>query len=211
MKIGLRVNKAIKDSFVCVDDATFEIGIGGGQIASALTTHEPNLSNHHSNFVLEGAEMIKIKQATKEGFIEMEEGGIFDASYPESNTRRGRCQENGTVSLTLTAQNNELYRIEKPIKIGNVSNDNSQAGSVYSTDGISQTLCAGVHGYSMGNIFTEYRIRKLTPLECFRLMGVTDSDGAKMLSVNSNSQCYRQAGNSIVVDVMAAMFKQLFN
>ena len=170
MKIGLRVNKAIKDSFVCVDDATFEIGIGGGQIASALTTHEPNLSNHHSNFVLEGAEMIKIKQATKEGFIEMEEGGVFDASYPESNTRRGRCQENGTVSPTLTAQNNELYRSEN-----------------------------------------QYRIRKLTPLECFRLMGVTDSDGVKMLSVNSNSQCYKQAGNSIVVDVMVAMFKQLFN
>lgn len=54
-----------------------------------------------------------------------------------------------------------------------------------------------------------YRIRKLTPLECFRLMGVTDVDAHKMLSVNSKTQCYKQAGNSIVVDVMCAMFRNL--
>jgi len=55
-----------------------------------------------------------------------------------------------------------------------------------------------------------YRIRKLTPRECFRLMGVSDCDADKMLAVNSNSQCYKQAGNSIVVDVMCAMFRKLF-
>lgn len=194
MKIGLRVNKAIKDSFVCVDDATFEIGIGGGQIASALTTHEPNLSNHHSNFVLEGAEMIKIKQATKEGFIEMEEGGVFDASYPESPT--------------ITAQNQELYRIEEKIIIGG-----EQKNQAVKKDVICTTLCSamGSGGGYVPMITERCRIRKLTPLECFRLMGVTDSDGEKMLSVNNNSQCYKQAGNSIVVDVMVAMFKQLFN
>lgn len=54
-----------------------------------------------------------------------------------------------------------------------------------------------------------YRIRKLTPLECFRLMGVTDEDAQKMMEVNSNTQCYKQAGNSIVVDVMCAMFRNL--
>lgn len=56
----------------------------------------------------------------------------------------------------------------------------------------------------------EYRIRKLTPLESFRLMGVTDEDANKMLAVNSNSQCYKQAGNSIVVDVLEAMMRNLF-
>lgn len=56
----------------------------------------------------------------------------------------------------------------------------------------------------------QYRIRKLTPLECFRLMDVTDEDAKKMLEVNSNTQCYKQAGNSIVVGVMAAMFRKLF-
>jgi site-specific DNA-cytosine methylase len=56
----------------------------------------------------------------------------------------------------------------------------------------------------------EYRVRKLTPKECFRLMGVTDSDADKMIGVLSKSRCYQVAGNSIVVDVLAAIFSQLF-
>lgn len=55
----------------------------------------------------------------------------------------------------------------------------------------------------------QYRIRKLTPRECGRLMGVSDEDISKMEEVNSNSQLYKQFGNSIVVDVMCAMFKNL--
>lgn len=45
------------------------------------------------------------------------------------------------------------------------------------------------------------RIRKLTPKECFRLMGFDDEDYEKAASVNSNTQLYKQAGNSIVVAV----------
>jgi DNA (cytosine-5)-methyltransferase 1 len=53
------------------------------------------------------------------------------------------------------------------------------------------------------------RIRKLTPKECFRLMGFSDEDFAKAEAVNSNTQLYKQAGNSIVVDVIAHIFTQL--
>lgn len=52
-------------------------------------------------------------------------------------------------------------------------------------------------------------IRKLTPRECGRLMGVSDEDIDKMSTANSNTQLYKQFGNSIVVDVMCAMFKNL--
>lgn len=55
----------------------------------------------------------------------------------------------------------------------------------------------------------QYRIRKLTPRECGRLMGVSDDDISKMAAVNSNTQLYKQFGNSIVVDVMCAMFRNL--
>lgn len=55
----------------------------------------------------------------------------------------------------------------------------------------------------------QYRIRKLTPRECGRLMGVSDEDIDKMAAVNSNTQLYKQFGNSIVVDVMCAMFRNL--
>lgn len=55
----------------------------------------------------------------------------------------------------------------------------------------------------------KYRIRKLTPRECGRLMGVSDEDISKIAAVNSNTQLYKQFGNSIVVDVMCAMFENL--
>lgn len=54
------------------------------------------------------------------------------------------------------------------------------------------------------------RIRKLTPKECYRLMGFSDEDFEKAESVNSNTQLYKQAGNSIVKNVLMAIFYQLF-
>lgn len=116
-------------------------------------------------------ETVKIKQATKGGSAECEVGGVFDASYPNSTTRRGRVQDRGNICPTIMAQNQELCRVETTP--------------------------------------TSYRIRKLTPRECGRLMGVSDEDISKMAEVNSNTQLYKQFGNSIVVDVMCAMFRNL--
>lgn len=56
-----------------------------------------------------------------------------------------------------------------------------------------------------------YRIRKLTPKECWRLMGFTDEEFEKAAAVNSNTQLYKQAGNSIVVDVLVAIFSEMIN
>ena len=56
---------------------------------------------------------------------------------------------------------------------------------------------------------TDLRIRKLTPKECWRLMGFDDEDFEKASKVNSNTQLYKQAGNSIVVNVLEAIFDNL--
>lgn len=61
------------------------------------------------------------------------------------------------------------------------------------------------HCYSDG-----YRIRKLTPRECWRLMGVKDEQFDKLHDI-SNTQLYKLAGNSIVVDVLEAIFRNLFS
>lgn len=53
------------------------------------------------------------------------------------------------------------------------------------------------------------RIRKLTPKECYRLMGFDDIDHDRAAAVVSNSQLYKQAGNSIVVDVLENLFRGL--
>lgn len=54
------------------------------------------------------------------------------------------------------------------------------------------------------------RIRKLTPKECWRLQGFADDDFYKAEAVNSNAQLYKQAGNSIVVDVIEKIYEKLF-
>lgn len=74
-----------------------------------------------------------------------------------------------------------------------------------------QGMCNSLTTVQKDNLVMEkqYRIRKLTPRECGRLMGVSDENISKMAAVNSNTQLYKQFGNSIVVDVMCAMFKNL--
>jgi DNA (cytosine-5)-methyltransferase 1 len=55
-----------------------------------------------------------------------------------------------------------------------------------------------------------FRIRKLTPKECWRLMGFADEDIDNAIAVGmSNAQLYKQAGNSIVVNVLMAIFKEI--
>ena len=61
-----------------------------------------------------------------------------------------------------------------------------------------------------GNKLEDIRIRKLTPRECWRLMGISDEDFDKAQAVNSNSRLYTQAGNAIVVDVLEAIFTNMF-
>lgn len=101
--------------------------------------------------------------------------------------------------------------------------DNSQdhtfesANRVYDANGVCPALdtCGGgnLHKKVLVNerrteMAERYRIRKLTPKECFRLMGVHDEDYEKLTV--SDTQKYKQAGNSIVVDVLQAIFENMF-
>ena len=96
--------------------------------------------------------------------------------------------------------------------------DNSSSGGVkksteqrfeFNTRGISNTITT----VQKDNYLVEqtYRIRKLTPRECFRLMGLKDDDIDKIQETGiSNAQQYKMAGNSIVVNVLEAIFRNLF-
>ena len=88
-----------------------------------------------------------------------------------------------------------------------------EKGRVVDRDGIGYTLTAteykdplkiAEHGNTYG-----VRIRKLTPRECWRLMGFLDEEFDRVHGI-SNSQLYKQAGNSIVVNVLSALLSQLF-
>ena len=87
-----------------------------------------------------------------------------------------------------------------------------QGNRVYDSEAIAMALQAQPVGNAGGNSYlykTDYRIRKLTPKECAKLMKFSDEDANKMLEVNSNTQVYKQCGNSIVVSVLEAIFCQM--
>ena len=173
-------------------------------IANALTTVQKD-------------NMVLVRQATAKGYIEMELGGVADLSYPDSKVRRGRVQEGGMVCPTLLAGDSDICRIE-PSLVGGLGEKNSNGGTqyyqhdrVYDAESIAMAHQAQLAGGSYKYMVEEkmqYRIRKLTPKECFRLMGVKDEDYEKLTV--SNSQKYKQAGNSIVVDVLEAIFENMF-
>lgn len=180
----------------------------GIELEQTLEVNQNGTSNcltsvQKDNLVME---KVKIKQATKQGYIECEVGGVADFSYPDSETRRGRVQDNGNTCPTLTAESQDICRIEQ---VGQISSDNSQYGTVIGENGLCSTLQAGTHGYANSCIATQYRIRKLTPRECWRLMDFSDEDFEKAEEVNSNTQLYKQAGNSIVKNVLIAIFGQM--
>lgn len=102
----------------------------------------------------------------------------------------------------------------KIIQVGNIVStgnwDNPQRGRIYSANGLSPALNTVGGGGLEPKILEGIKIRKLTPLECWRLMGFDDEDFYKaQQSGVSNSQLYKQAGNSIVVDVLEKIFTEL--
>lgn len=73
----------------------------------------------------------------------------------------------------------------------------------------SRTILANKSNGGVGCIDTNLRIRKLTPRECFRLMGVKDEDYDKVAKNQSDSSLYHLAGDSIVANVLMAIFKEM--
>lgn len=132
-----------------------------------------------------------------------------DRTVGNPTEQRLEVNMQGTSNCLTSVQKDNLLLENNIQKVGQISSNGSQCGTVISDNGISANLVAGTHGYANSHIATQYRIRKLTPRECGRLMGVSDEDIDKMAAVNSNTQLYKQFGNSIVVDVMCAMFKNL--
>ena len=132
-----------------------------------------------------------------------------DRTTGSPTEQRLEANTQGTSNCLTSVQKDNLLLENNIQKVGQISSNGSQCGTVISDNGISANLVAGTHGYANSHIATQYRIRKLTPRECGRLMGVSDEDINKMAAVNSNTQLYKQFGNSIVVDVMCAMFRNL--
>ena len=137
-----------------------------------------------------------------------------DRANKRQNGRRFKTD--GEPMFTLTAQDRHGILIKEATKKGyaeaeigdsvNLSHPNSKTRRGRVGKQIANTLLTGE---SQGVVEPDFRIRKLTPRECWRLQGFPDWAFDKAQEVNSNNQLYKQAGNSVTVNVISAIAKEL--
>ncbi len=131
----------------------------------------------------------------------------------------GHLRRERTRRIFLLSGKNQSTSNQSVMKIGNINpSGNGMNGEVYQADGLAPTLTTNkgegqkiaINSYHENNHLSDgFRIRKLTPKECWRLQGFPDWTFDKAQEVNSNSQLYKQAGNSVTVNVIAAIAKEL--
>lgn len=174
-----------------------------------------------------GETKILIKNATKKGYLEAQEGDGVDISsrmeYHRGTVQKGKSQ----TLITMGGENNGVVVNMKT----QLCNDLVAQGKVKENDVIRHSyttsrmngemkdlkqnnLCPTLDtrcdclGVTVNNLFN-LAIRKLTPRECGRLMGVRDENITNMLKNQSDSSAYHCFGDSIVVDVLMAIFGEL--
>ena len=146
---------------------------------------------------------------------------VLTPNRVEKRQNGRRFKTNGEPMFTLTAQDQHGVLLEdKKLKIReattkgyaeagvgdsvNIANINSKTKRGRVGNQIANTLLASEQ---QGVVGSDYRIRRLTPRECWRLQGFPDSAFDKAQAVTSNSQLYKQAGNSVTVNVIAEIAK----
>lgn len=155
---------------------------------------------------------IPIREATKQGYAMAAVGDAVNFQFPESKTRRGRVGKQIANTLEASSINQGVVEAEEvrpvltPDRI-----EKRQNGRRFKEDGEeSFTLTAqDKHGIAIGQS-PKYRIRKLTPLECWRLQGFSDEAHQTVVGAGlSDSQRYKQAGNAVTVNVITAIGERL--
>ena len=135
----------------------------------------------------------------------------------ENNEQHLEPRRDGVTNTITSVQKDNYVAIKTANKIGyDYATDGDGIDLAYPDSktrrgrvghGVSKTLPTT----DSQGVLDGYRIRKLTPLECWRLMGFDDVDFEKAAKVNSSTQLYKQAGNSIVVNVLEAILKEILD
>ena len=194
-------------------------------IASTITTREGSRRCDASNYIsndLEENQNIKdyrnLKEKLCDKLIEeqlVKENDVVRHSY-STNRMKNFYKQNSNNNLAPTLDtrcdclgiaiknNTKKGYLVAQAGDGIYTNTSTKRGTVQK--GMIQTLTTF---QDKGVVMNDLRIRKLTPKECWRLMGFDDEDFEKSSQVNSDTQLYKQAGNSIVVNVLMAIFKEL--
>lgn len=166
--------------------------------------------------------VIDVREATKKGFSSATVGSSIDIAYVDQNRRRGRVLKD--IAHTLVTSGNEQAVVEpvNPFIVAsrgrnpdNPSDRTVGAPTTQHLEANSQGLCNTLTTVQKDNYVCEptntmrFRIRKLTELECWLLMGFSKEAFTKASKVCSKSRLYEQSGNSIVVNVLRRIVEQL--
>jgi DNA (cytosine-5)-methyltransferase 1 len=153
-------------------------------------------------------EYIQIKSATSKGYEEATEGDSINFTVPNSETRRGRVGKGVAQTLDTGCNQGVVFgdkRLTETVNKNNFTNGVPSAIDSYNQS-VSEIIAPTVKlPHNDRFMFDGYRIRRLTPRECFRLMDFPDTFTWPV----SDSQAYKQAGNSIVVNVLYKILKNL--
>ena len=143
---------------------------------------------------------ILVREATKQGYAVANVGDSINFSHPNSKTRRVRVGKN--IANTLLTSDEQCVVLPQIIQKPHGFNK----GGVHN---IAPTLTKSSYQENNFLKIEGVSIRKLTPRECWRLQGFPDWAFDKAQEVNSNSQLYKQAGNSVTVNVIEEIAKRL--
>lgn len=184
-----------------------------------LTPDRAEKRQNGRRFKTDGEPMFTLTAQDRHGVVVGNEIKRFGTIEPNFN-QSGVVYDTDGIAPTLRAyQGGNLepkIRVKEATKQGfaeaeigdsvNLSHPNSKTRRGRVGKQIANTLLTGE---SQGVVEPNFRIRKLTPRECWRLQGFPDWAFDKAQEVNSNSQLYKQAGNSVTVNVIAAIAKEL--
>jgi DNA (cytosine-5)-methyltransferase 1 len=191
----LRANAAL-----CATDNSIKVGyINQDTQASALYSDDglaPTMCAGSHGYAMG---YIQVKSGTAKGYDEATEGDSINLSFPGSETRRGRVGKQVAQTLDTACNQGVIQKYQKEIE-QSLSQDicTTIDASYYKGFGVRQGKCRQV-------VYNNYKIRRLTPRECFRLMDFPDTFTWPV----SDSQAYKQAGNSIVVRVLEKIINNL--
>jgi DNA (cytosine-5)-methyltransferase 1 len=191
----LRANAAL-----CATDNSIKIGyINQDTQASALYSDDglaPTMCAGSHGYAMG---YIQVKSGTSKGYDEATDGDSINLSFPGSETRRGRVGKQVAQTLDTACNQGVIQKYQKEIE-QSLSQDicTTIDASYYKGFGVRQGKCRQV-------VYNNYKIRRLTPRECFRLMDFPDTFTWPV----SDSQAYKQAGNSIVVRVLEKIINNL--
>ena len=184
-----------------------------------LTLNRAEKRQNGRRFKTDGEPMFTLTAQDRHGVVVGNEIKKFGTIEPNFN-QSGVVYETDGIAPTIRAyQGGGLepkIRVKEATKQGyaeaeigdsvNLSHPNSKTRRGRVGKQIANTLLTGE---SQGVVEPDFRIRKLTPRECWRLQGFPDWAFDKAQEVNSNSQLYKQAGNSVTVNVISAIAKEL--